>query len=65
MRWRQNEKLTELGGITQSTFFLIPTQNDAGNYTKVAQRLPVKIEVNKAGFSLKPGMSATIKTHTT
>lgn len=57
-------KVVELGGATQSTFSLIPTQNDSGNFTKVTQRLPVKIEVNKEGFLLKPGMSAVIKIHT-
>lgn len=57
-------KVTDVGGVTQSTFSLIPTQNDSGNFTKVTQRMPVKIEVNKEGLVLKPGMSAVIKIHT-
>ncbi len=38
-------QIIELGKATQATFSLIPTENDSGNYTKVAQLLPVKIEV--------------------
>lgn len=53
-----------IGGATQSTFALIPTENTSGNYTKVAQRLTVTIDVDKQGKQLKPGMSAIIKIHT-
>lgn len=57
-------KVTELGGATQATFSLIPTQNYSGNFTKVTQRLPVKIKFNKEDRVLKPGMSAEVKIHT-
>lgn len=57
-------KVTELGGATLSTFALIPTENTAGNYTKVTQRFSCKITVDKKGQVLKPGMSALIKIHT-
>ncbi len=59
----------ELGKATQSTFALIPTENDSGNYTKVAQLLPVKIAVDRSrlreeGLQLMPGMSVEVKIHT-
>jgi membrane fusion protein (multidrug efflux system) len=57
-------KVSELGGATQSTFALIPSENSSGNYTKVTQRFPFKITVDKKGLVLKPGMSAVIKIHT-
>ncbi len=58
-------QVIELGGATQSTFSLIPTQNDSGNFTKVTQRMPVKIEIgNKDGLILKPGMSVEVTIHT-
>ncbi|HAU32531.1 MAG: Secretion protein HlyD family protein [Desulfotomaculum sp. 46_296] len=57
-------EVIELGGATQATFSLIPTQNYSGNFTKVTQRLPVKIKLNKGDQVLKPGMSAEVKIHT-
>ncbi len=57
-------QVKEIGGATQSSFSILPTENTSGNYTKVAQRLPVKISVVQQDNKLKPGMSAvvTIKT---
>lgn len=60
----------ELGGATQNTFSLIPIESDTGNFTKITQRLPVKIAVNKAelqqyGLTLKPGLSVEVKIYTT
>jgi membrane fusion protein (multidrug efflux system) len=57
-------QVSELGGATQSTFALIPSENSSGNYTKVKQRLSFKITIDKKGMVLKPGMSAVIKIHT-
>ncbi len=57
-------QVEEISGATQSSFSILPTENASGNYTKVAQRLPVKISVIQQDDKLKPGMSAvvTIKT---
>lgn len=57
-------QVEEIAGATQSSFSILPTENTSGNYTKVAQRLPVKISVVQQDNKLKPGMSAvvTIKT---
>lgn len=59
-----NGQVEEIGGATQSSFSILPTENTSGNYTKVAQRLPIKISVAQQDNKLKPGMSAvvTIKT---
>lgn len=59
-----NGKVVEIGGATQSTFALIPTENTSGNYTKVTQRVPVKIAVEGKGVELKPGLSAQVKIRT-
>lgn len=53
-----------IGYATQSTFTLIPTESSSGNFTKVAQRIPVKIKVDNSDLALKPGMSAIVKIHT-
>ncbi len=58
-------QVIELGGATQSTFDLLPVEADTGNYTKITQRVPVKIAVtDKGNYGLKPGMSVEVKIHT-
>ncbi|MGE5380162.1 MAG: HlyD family secretion protein [Methylocystaceae bacterium] len=57
-------RVKEIGEATQSTFALIPTENTAGNFTKVSQRIPIKIGVEARGFIFKPGMSSVVKIHT-
>lgn len=58
-------EVTETGNATQSTFSLISTENTSGNFTKVTQRLQVKIRVKEGEYSLKPGMSAVVTIYTT
>ena len=44
------------------TFALLPPDNATGNFTKVVQRIPVKITLDRAGAlggDLRPGMSVT------
>ena len=43
-----------------ATFSLLPQNNASGNFTKVSQRVPVKIAVDYAGEMLFPGTSAEI-----
>lgn len=58
-----------IGTNTASEFSLIPPNNASGNYTKVAQRIPLKISIEKAvgkegkveNPTLVSGMSATVK----
>ena len=58
-------EVIELGGATQSTFDLLPVEEDTGNYTKITQRMPVKIAItDKGNYGLKPGMSVEVKIHT-
>lgn len=58
-------KVESVGGVAQSVFSLIPTESTSGNYTKVTQRLPVKIIPESADLVFRPGMSAVVKIHTT
>jgi multidrug resistance efflux pump len=58
-------QVIELGGATQSTFDLLPVESDTGNFTKITQRVPVKIAVtDKGNYILEPGMSVEVKIHT-
>ena len=60
--WRGH--VTNLGGGTGSVFSLLPPENATGNYVKVVQRVPVRIDFdrvsgqtfNREGL-LKPGLS--------
>jgi membrane fusion protein (multidrug efflux system) len=60
--------VTSIGGATGSRFSLLPPENATGNYVKVVQRVPVRIDFNdrgKSGFNqdgrLRPGLSVTPK----
>ena len=48
---------------TGSQFALIPIENATGNFTKITQRVPVRIAVarNDGGLALRPGLSLDIK----
>jgi membrane fusion protein (multidrug efflux system) len=57
-------RLTNLGGGTGSVFSLLPPENATGNYVKVVQRVPVRIDFDRvpgqpfnAEGLLKPGLS--------
>ncbi|MFM0210315.1 HlyD family secretion protein [Paraburkholderia sediminicola] len=48
-------------------FALLPPDNATGNFTKVVQRIPVKIQVDagqREAISLRPGMSVVARVHT-
>lgn len=57
-----NGKITQVGGATGSRLSLFPPENATGNYVKVVQRIPVRIDfVNlqdeNKDFALRPGFS--------
>lgn len=62
-----NASLTSFSPATGSRFALLPPDNASGNFVKVVQRLPVKIEfVNKADTlvkQLRPGMNVNVDVH--
>ena len=59
-------KVIEIAPASGSQFALLPPDNATGNYTKVVQRIPVKIAFDdaNAAMALRPGLSviATIRT---
>ncbi|MGE5701606.1 MAG: HlyD family secretion protein [Clostridia bacterium] len=57
-------KVSEIGEATNSTFSLLPAVSTSGNFTKVTQRIPIKMTIDSTnGIELSPGMSAVIKIH--
>jgi membrane fusion protein (multidrug efflux system) len=56
--------VSKVSPASGSTFALLPPDNATGNFTKVAQRLTVRIELdpNQANFDrLRPGMSVVTR----
>jgi membrane fusion protein (multidrug efflux system) len=57
-------RIDSFAPATGSEFALIPVENAVGNFTKIAQRLPVRIAVDRrqplAG-ALRPGLSVKVK----
>ncbi len=58
-------QVTAISSATGSTFALLPPDNATGNFTKVVQRVPVKIQLknltNEDIELLKVGLSAVVK----
>jgi membrane fusion protein, multidrug efflux system len=57
-------KVTQIGGATGSKLSLFPPENATGNYVKVVQRIPVRIDFTDlqqedGDFALRSGMSVT------
>lgn len=49
-----------IGSSTTSEFALLPTPNPSGNFTKITQRLPVRIAIDQQGRKLRPGMMVEV-----
>lgn len=49
-------RVSRIGHAATSEFALLPTPNPSGNFTKITQRLPVRIELQQDGDLLRPGM---------
>lgn len=60
-------KVLSLSSATGATFTLLPPDNATGNFTKVIQRVPVKILIENATSEdiehLRVGLSAFVKVH--
>ncbi|HUQ19481.1 MAG TPA: HlyD family secretion protein [Gemmatimonadaceae bacterium] len=60
-------RVQSISGATGSKFSLLPPDNATGNFTKVVQRIPVRIAVAKecgANRPLRPGMSVSAHVNT-
>lgn len=54
-----NGHVSSINPASENTYALVPAQNASGNFVKVTQRIPVRIEVDdqRADMPLRPGMS--------
>jgi membrane fusion protein (multidrug efflux system) len=62
---KYDAKVTQIGGATGSLLSLFPPENATGNYVKVVQRIPVRLDFTNPNQNsdhlLRPGMSVEPK----
>lgn len=49
-----------VGGAATSQLALLPSPNPSGNFTKVTQRLPIRVSIDAAGTEFRPGMMVEV-----
>jgi membrane fusion protein (multidrug efflux system) len=54
-------QVARLGQAATSQFALLPSPNPSGNFTKVTQRLPVRIAIEQEDDLLRPGMMVEVE----
>jgi len=59
-------EVQSFSGATGARFTLLPPDNATGNFTKVVQRVPVRVRLHEVpkGLSLRPGMSVELEVNT-
>lgn len=60
-------RVEEVAPASGSQFALLPPDNATGNFTKIAQRIPVKIALERdrpTDARLRPGLSVVVQVHT-
>jgi membrane fusion protein (multidrug efflux system) len=60
-------RVLEIAPASGSQFALLPPDNATGNFTRVVQRVPVKIALDNSPLTaqLRPGLSAVVTVKTT
>lgn len=53
-------RVQRISGAATSQFALLPNPNPSGNFTKVTQRLPVRLSLEGANGLLRPGMMVEV-----
>ena len=53
-------RVLSIGNATTSEFALLPSPNPSGNFTKITQRLPVRIAIQQKDGLLRPGMMVEV-----
>jgi membrane fusion protein (multidrug efflux system) len=54
-------KVIRLGEAATSEFALLPSPNPSGNFTKVTQRLPIRVAIEQDDALLRPGMMVELE----
>jgi len=54
-------RITRIGNAATSEFALLPNPNPSGNFTKITQRLEVRIDLESSDHDLRPGMMVEVE----
>ena len=54
-------RVARIGSATTARFALLPTPNPSGNFTKITQRVPIKIDIVDPPKPLTPGMMVEVE----
>lgn len=54
-------RLTRIGDAVTSQFALLPNPNPSGNFTKITQRIEVRIDLDPTDVALRPGMMVEVE----
>jgi membrane fusion protein (multidrug efflux system) len=54
-------EIYRIGQAATSKFALLPDPNPSGNFTKITQRLPIRVAVRQIDGLLKPGMMVEVE----
>ena len=54
-------EVVRIGSATTSQFALLPSPNPSGNFTKISQRIPIKIRIPQEDGKFLPGMMVEIE----
>jgi membrane fusion protein (multidrug efflux system) len=60
-------RIQSLAPASGAEFSLLPPENASGNFTKIVQRIPVKINIDRDSYQgkrLRPGMSVEVRIDT-
>ncbi|MBC7147442.1 MAG: HlyD family secretion protein [Thioclava marina] len=49
-----------MGGVATSQLALLPSPNPSGNFTKVTQRLPIRVSIDATDTEFRPGMMVEV-----
>jgi membrane fusion protein (multidrug efflux system) len=53
-------RISLIGSATTARFALLPTPNPSGNFTKITQRVPVRVKLDRMPKPLSPGMMVEV-----
>ena len=53
-------EVLRIGQAATNKFALLPDPNPSGNFTKITQRLPVRIALTDKDHALRPGMMVEV-----
>jgi len=53
--------VVRIGSAATSQFALLPTPNPSGNFTKITQRVPIRVSLKQEDGALRPGMMVEVE----